>query len=226
MIILAIDTTTPSASIALLEKNRLLAEMNSESVITHSQRLLPSLNFLLESARLSIRDIEGYAVAAGPGSFTGIRIGLSTVKSLSLASGKPVAPVSTLKALALKMKQAQARLLSPIIDAKKKEIYAALFERKGERLEEIIPQGAYAPHEYLSLLPSNRIITFLGDGIYLYREKISEYLRDKARFSSRSFFIAYEVGILGYEMFLRKQGISPHELKPLYLRRSQAEEGG
>lgn len=224
MIILAVDTTTFSGSVALLDKSKLLAEVNIDSFSTYSERLLPSIHFLLETNKLDMKKIDAFAVAVGPGSFTGIRIGLSTIKSLSYASGKSVAPVSTLKALAFKLRHPQGRLICPILDAKKGEVYAALFESQKAELKEVIPQGAYSPDYFFSLLPSHRVISFIGNGTQSYKSKIFQYLKDKARFSSRSSFIAYEVGLLGYELLKYNKGVSFKELEPLYFRKSQAEE--
>lgn len=224
MLILALDTTTLSGSVALLRKTRLLAEVNLESPMMHSEKLLPAIDFLLETNKLDIKDIDGYALSVGPGSFTGIRIGLSTIKSFSFASRKPIAPVSTLEALALKLKDPHTHLLSPLLDAKKGEVYAALFESRGRRLKELVPQGAYSPDRFFSLLPAHRIIHFIGSGVEVYKEKIFHYFKDKARLSSRSHFIAYEIGLLGYEIFKDKRGKDFWEVEPLYFRKSQAEE--
>ncbi len=224
MIILAVDTTTFTGSVALLEKTRLIAEVNIDSSSTYSERLLPAVDFLLNTNQLKIQDMEGFAVSVGPGSFTGIRIGLSTVKSFSCASGKPVAGVSTLKALAEKLRRTQAHLLCPLLDAKKGEVYAALFESKGDKLSEIVPQGAYTPDRFFSLLPSHRVISFIGSGAQVYRRQIFQYFKDKARLSQRSPFIACEIGLLGYEMLRKKKGVSAEKLEPLYFRKSQAEE--
>ena len=224
MLILSVDTTTPAGSVALLENTAVLSEVNSDSTLTFSERLLPAIHFILQTHGFKVQDIDAYALAVGPGSFTGIRIGVSTVKSLTRASGKPVAPVSGLKALALKLQGQGGRLFCPFLDAKKEEVYTALFESKGGRLEEIIPQGVYSPDDFMSRLPSNRIIVFIGSGVRVYREKIFGYLKDKARFSSRSLFIAREVGLLGYELLKEKKGIQSWDLEPLYFRKSQAEE--
>jgi len=224
MLILALDTTTGSASVALLENTTLLGEINAQTSGSHSVRLLRSVDYLLRANSLKIEDMAGFAVAAGPGSFTGIRIGLSTVKAFAFASGKQVAPVSTLTALAMKLKDSPGRLLSPVIDAKKGEIYAALFESSGHELKEIIPQGAYSPDRFFSLLPAHRIISFIGNGVEVYKEKILTYLKDKSRFSPRSLFIAPEVGILGHEILKTGRGLSGQELQPIYFRKSQAEE--
>lgn len=224
MLTLAVDTTTPAGSVALLDKKRLLAEVNLESSFTHSEKLLPSIQFVLEINRLDISKIEGFALAVGPGSFTGIRIGLSTIKSLSYASGKPVAPVSTLKALGLKLRYPQNRLISPLVDAKKGQIYASLFESKKQQIKELVPQGAYTPDQFFSLLPSHRIIYFIGNGVQVYKEKIFHYFKDKARLSPRTLFIAHEIGLLGYDILRRKKGVDFQKIEPLYFRKSQAEE--
>jgi len=224
MLILAVDTTTPSGSVAILDGTRLVAETAVESASTHSSRLLASINLLLGALRIGITDIEGFAVAPGPGSFTGIRIGLSTVKSFAFASGKPVAPISSLLALAWKLRDSPASLVCPMLDAKKGEIYAALYEIEDGRLKERVAQGAYSPGDFLSRLPARRNILFIGNGAELYRQKIQVHLKDKAGISSRSYFIAYEVGRLGGELLTAKKGVSSARLEPLYFRISQAEE--
>jgi tRNA threonylcarbamoyladenosine biosynthesis protein TsaB len=224
MLILALDTTTFSGSVAVLRKTKLLGEVNLESPLTHSEKLLPAVNFILESNKLDIQDVDGYALSVGPGSFTGIRIGLSTIKSFAWASGKPIAPVSTLEALALKLINPQRRLLSPLLDAKKGEVYAALFESTAKKVTEVVPQGAYSPDRFFSLLPSHRIIHFIGSGVDVHRDKIFQYFKDKARVSSRSPFIAHEIGLLGYQMLKKGEGKDFRQIEPLYYRKSQAEE--
>jgi tRNA threonylcarbamoyladenosine biosynthesis protein TsaB len=224
MLILAVDTCSMAGSVALLQNTKLLGEVNIDSSLTHSERLLLAIEFLLARSGFNIEDIDGYSLAAGPGSFTGIRIGMSTVKALAFANQKPIAPVSNLAALALKSRYPQSRLLCPIIDAKKSEVYAGLFEAKALKLHEVISQGIYKPDQFLSLLPSHRIISFIGDGAKVFKDKIYRYLKDKARFSSRSHFIAYEVGKLGYKVLERNKGIDFQEVEPIYFRKSQAEE--
>lgn len=222
-LILAVDTTTPTGSVALLRNTNLIAEFNQDSAATFSERLLPTVQFMLKSCELTLQDIHGFAVAVGPGSFTGIRIGLSTIKSFAYASGRPVAPVSTLTALARKLLHDRG-LICPLIDARKKEIYAALFESKQGILREIIPQGVYSPDAFFSRLPLHRIIHFIGSGREVFRITIKNYFRDKARFSKRSPYIAFEVGLIGYDLLKRNKGRDFQEIEPLYLRKSQAEE--
>jgi len=223
-LVLGVDTTTPSGSAALLKGTALFAEINHDSPDTFSERLLPAIQFLLKSNELTIQDVEGYAVAVGPGSFTGIRIGLSTIKSFAYSSGKPIAPVSTLTALARKIQHPQTLLICPLLDAKKNEVYAALFESKAGGLQELVPQGAYSPDALFSRLPAQRIIHFIGSGVNVYRPVLYRYFKDKARFPKRTPFIGYEVGLIGYEMLRKNEGKNMHEIEPLYLRKSQAEE--
>lgn len=224
MLILAVDTSTTHGSVALLENTKLLVEVNSVSNLTHSERLLPAVDLALRQKKVTIKDLDAFAVSVGPGSFTGIRIGLSTMKSFALASGKPIAPVSTLKALALKLKFPHNRLLAPLLDARKGEVYAALFEAKNAQLTEIVSQGVYSPDGFFSLCPPHRIISFIGNGVDVWKHKIFEYFKDKARFASRTLFIGYEVGLLGYTALKKGKGLNFREVEPLYFRRSQAEE--
>ena len=224
MIVLAVDTTTPSGSVALLDDGVLVGEVNVESSGTHSARLLRSIDFLLGAHGRDVKDVDAFAVAAGPGSFTGIRIGVGVVKSLAFASGKPAAPVSTLLALASKLAADGARLVCPLLDAKKDEIYAGLFEARGSVLAELVPQGAYAPDAFFARLPAHRVISFAGSGLAVYRDRLLAYVRDKARFPRRSPFIAAEVGRIGRGMIHEGQGVAAGSLEPLYFRRSQAEE--
>jgi tRNA threonylcarbamoyladenosine biosynthesis protein TsaB len=224
MLILAVDTTTPSGSVALLEDDALLGEANVESAATHSARLLRSVDFLLAAHGRDVREVGAFAVAAGPGSFTGIRIGVGVVKSLAFASGKPVAPVSTLLALAMKLAADGPRLVCPLLDAKKEEIYAGLFEVRKAGLAELIPQGAYTPDAFFARLPARRVIAFAGSGLAAYRAKLLPYVRDKARFPRRSPFLAAEVGRIGCGMIRGGEGVDAASLVPFYFRRSQAEE--
>ena len=221
---LSVDTTSPTGSVALLKKTAVLSEVNCDSNLTYSERLLPSIHYIFESQGIESRDIDAFALAVGPGSFTGLRIGISTVKSLAFASKKPIAAVSSLEAYALKLHMQEGRLICPFLDAKKGEVYSALFESKGGFINEILAQGAYSPDDILSRLPSHRIIGFIGNGVGLYRQKILSYIKDKARLSSRTLFIAQEVGLLGYRALMESKGLHSGEVKPLYLRKSQAEE--
>lgn len=224
MLILAVDTTTPSGSVALAEDGALLGEAAVESAATHSARLLRSVDFLLGARGLGIQDVGAFAVAAGPGSFTGIRIGVGAVKSLAFASGRPVAPVSTLAALAAKLEGGPEALVCPLLDAKKGEIYAALYEAGPGGLAEIVPQGAYEPAAFLARIPAGRPVAFIGGGLDACRGAVRERLGEAARFPARSRFVAAEVARLGAAILAAGRGVEAASLEPIYYRRSQAEE--
>lgn len=223
MRILAVDTSTPDGSVAVVDGPRVLAELAVRSASTHSSRLLSSIHFLLEALALDVRSLDGFAVAPGPGSFTGIRIGLGTVKALAFASGKPVAPVSSLAALAFRLSDGGERWVAPVLDAKKGEVYASLADAAAG-LKTAVPEGAYPPAEFLRLAGSRRTILFSGGGAELYRPLIEERLGPRARFSPRPPFIAGEVGILGVRILREGRGATAETLEPLYYRTSQAEE--
>jgi tRNA threonylcarbamoyladenosine biosynthesis protein TsaB len=224
MLLLAVDTTTPSGSVALLEDDTLLGEIGLDSGATHSARLFRSIDFLVDALGRDIRRVDAFAVAAGPGSFTGLRIGIAAVKSLAFASGKPVAPVSSLLALASKLAAGGVPLVCPLLDAKKEEVYAALFESGPEGLAEVVPQGAYAPDAFFAALPAGRAIAFAGSGLGLYRDELLSRVGDSARFPARSPFIAAEVGRIGAGLIRAGRGVAAEALEPIYFRRSQAEE--
>jgi len=222
--ILAVDTNSFAGSVALLENRRLLAEINLDSPRTHSERLLSAVDLALSSHDIALGDLDGFALAVGPGSFTGIRIGMSTVKSFAMATGRPIAPVSGLAALAFKLRKPRGRLLCPLFDARKQEVYGALYEYGDRGLEEIVAQGVYSPDQLFSLLPPQRVIHFLGTGVTPYRETIRAYFKDRARFPQRSLYIGHEIGLLGLDRLSAGRGADHRTVEPLYLRKSQAEE--
>jgi tRNA threonylcarbamoyladenosine biosynthesis protein TsaB len=225
VLILAVDTTTPSGSVAVLEDETLVGEVGLESGATHSARLFRSVESLLAALGRGIGAVDAFAVAAGPGSFTGLRIGIAAVKALAFAGGKPVAPVSSLLALATKLVGEEGLgLVCPLLDAKKEEIYAGLFETGPAGLAEVLPQGAYDPDVFFSRLPAGRVIAFAGSGLALYKDRLLARVGTNALFPARSPFIAAEVARLGAAAIRAGRGVAAAELEPLYFRRSQAEE--
>jgi tRNA threonylcarbamoyladenosine biosynthesis protein TsaB len=224
MRLLAVDTTTGSGSAALVEDGRVRAEIGIESFGTHSSRLPASIEVLLKSLPWTLADLDGFAVTPGPGSFTGIRIGLSTIQAFAFASGKPVAPVSSLRALAWKLRGDGVALAAPMHDAKRGEIYAALYAFGKTKMKAVVPEGAYTPEQFRALLPKGRKILFIGGGFPILADILSRGEKTRAIVSGRTPFIAPEVGLLGGEMIAAGKGVPPDRLEPLYLRRSQAEE--
>ncbi|MBN1939689.1 MAG: tRNA (adenosine(37)-N6)-threonylcarbamoyltransferase complex dimerization subunit type 1 TsaB [Candidatus Aminicenantes bacterium] len=225
MRLLAVDTTTGSGSAALIEDGRVRAEIGVDSFGTHSSRLPSSIDVLLKSLRWTAAELDGFAVTPGPGSFTGIRIGLGMIQALAFASGKPIVPVSSLRAMAWKLRNDGVPLVCPAHDAKKGEVYAALYSFEGPKMKSVVAEGAYAPARFVALLPKGRKILFIGGGYPLIFAALTAAGKARAILSPRTPFIAAEVGLLGVEALAAGEGVGPDALEPLYLRRSQAEEG-
>jgi tRNA threonylcarbamoyladenosine biosynthesis protein TsaB len=222
--ILGIDTATLVCSVAVASEEQLLAEYNLQVKKTHSERLLPLIARALEDAGLTVADLDGVAVAAGPGSFTGVRIGMVTAKALGQALNVPLAGVSTLDALAAQHPFFPG-LISPILDARRGQVYNGLFVPGpiGGRLTE---DRALALDDLLSQLAlRSEPILFVGDGVPVHRELLVRRLGERACFAPPESGIcrAAAVARLGLAEFAAGRGVSWRELVPRYLRTSQAE---
>src|SRR5262245_15938740 len=139
MRVLAVDTTSERESVALADGPVVRAEVRLRTTDGHSRRLLPAIAFVLDAAGLAAGDVEGYAVAVGPGSFTGVRVGLSTVQGLALAAGRPCLGLSTLDVLAAQVVGEAPRLVPMIDAARPNQVFAAVYDGEGRRLED--PHG-------------------------------------------------------------------------------------
>ncbi len=223
MRILAVETATPQGSIALVDESKVLGELQSPQGMTHAHWLMPAIDRLLQAASLSLEQLDGLAVSAGPGSFTGLRIGLSTVKGLALGSGKPVAAVPTLDALALAVGSCR-RLLCAILDARKKEVYAAFFQPDEDgRLKRRTDDLALAPERLADRI--DQPVLFVGNGIDPYRRVLSAALGRRALFASGRYRYprARVVAELARPRLARGQGDALEALEPRYVRPSEAE---
>jgi tRNA threonylcarbamoyladenosine biosynthesis protein TsaB len=213
--ILAVDTTTERGSVAVVDSGQLLAELRLQGDGTHSQRLLPAIDFLLTGLGSTLEAVDGYAVTTGPGSFTGLRIGISTIQGLALGHPRPCLGVSALDVLAARMRGA-AQTLAAMMDAWRDEVYAALYDgearpRSGPFVE--------APARFLERVPAGA--AFLGSGVDRYREIVRT--RDPgARFPERSLFLAGTLGRLAEPRLSRGEGGDPARLRPLYVREADA----
>ncbi len=223
MKILALETSTPAGSLAVMEEKALLGEVYSNVSISHSRRIMPSLEWLLSEIGLTIDDIEGYALSIGPGSFTGLRIGLSTIKGLAMATGKPVVGISSLEALAWNI-AGEERVICPMIDARKKEVYSALY-RKDDRggLVCIQEEQAVDPGRMLDKCPEDTV--FLGSGAVLYDSMILERFGPGRHLPPPHFMNnrASSVAALAFDRFLENDVDDLNALAPRYLRPSEAE---
>lgn len=221
MHILGIDTCCMAATSAVIADDRLVAQVVQNNNKTHSQSIMPMIDFMLTQTELSINGIDGFAVAVGPGSFTGVRIGVATIKALAHPLNKPCIPVSTLEALAYNVAHFEG-IICPILDARRNQVYAATFfnnkrltEDRAVSVEELIDE--------LKLTDKN--VIFVGDGIGAYGDTIKAALGDRAIFASRSLRmnLASSVAEIGYQKMLKGETVSYTDLKPTYLRMSQAE---
>lgn len=213
------DTTTERGSVAVVSGGEVLGEVRLRSGMGHSRRLMPAIAFLLEGLELEAPEVEGYAVAAGPGSFTGLRVGLSCVQGLALASGRPCLGLCTLDVLAARIAGAAPTLVAAM-DAYRGEVYACVFEADGTRRGEPVTA---LPGDAFAGVPAGA--AFIGDGASRYREDIRAVVPD-ARFPSRSAFLAGTLGLLAEPVLAAGGGVAPAELRPLYLRGTGARISG
>lgn len=224
MKILALDTSANVASAAVTEDDRLICESILNHKKTHSEKIMPMIDELLKSSELDISDIDLFAVANGPGSFTGLRIGVSTIKALAHATGKPTLGVSTLEGLAYNLFGANG-IISPIMDARRQQVYNAVYRWENGILIEIKAPRALALDECLAELENEEKVYFPGDGADVYKEIISEKLGNRAIFVpfttrlQRASSIALAAKIKSETETLQ----DCHTLLPFYLRKSQAE---
>lgn len=182
MKILAIDTSTKFLSVAVVNGDRVIASYHRKAEMRHSARLIPTIDSVLKKAKLRPSDINGLAVSIGPGSFTGLRIGVTAVKTLAFALKKPVAAIPTLDVIAENARR-HACLICPVLDAKKRKVYAALYKSDGNMPRKISGYLLVHPDELvdkINSMPAKKIL-FLGDGVDVYKEKF-EKLGARAEF--------------------------------------------
>lgn len=221
MKILALDTTSLRGSVALQEDRQLLGQVYLATTTDHSTTLLPMIDYLLRATELSIEQIDGFAVAAGPGSFSGIRIGLATAKSLAQSHNKPIVAVSALHALAFRVRFLEG-LLCPMIDALRSQVYTALYRPHPDDAEPLTEPVAMAPKDWLSTLPETRI-AFLGDGAQRYSTLVTGAGHSAWTVLPINLCLADAIAEIGMRMFERGAAARPEDIDALYIRPSDAE---
>ena len=224
MKILAMDTSSDVASVAVTEDNRLLGEytMNNKKK-THSQKLMVMIDVLLKDIEVDISEIDLFAVSHGPGSFTGLRIGVATAKALAHACQKPIIGISTLEALAYNLPFCE-HIIVPVMDAGKNRVYAASyiwdegFRTLGEPEAMTIEECVESCGELLETV-------FVGDGAAVHMEYIKEQLGEQAFFAPANSLEqrASSVAWAAYEKYKNGEASSYTEVNPVYLKKSQAE---
>ena len=216
MNILAIDTASVAASVAIVENGRLLCELFSDTGLTHSQTIMPMIDRALAMAGKPLSAMDRLAVTIGPGSFTGLRIGIGTVKGLAMGADLPVVGVSTLKTIAYNALPTPY-LIAPIMDARRNQVYNALY--RGEGLEEIVPPRALGIDELVRELQEPTV--FVGDGVAPHQAYLIEAMGENALFvpQARLLTRASACAALAETMPACDAGA----LAPSYIRLSQAE---
>ena len=225
-LILAIDTATPATGLALtrgtLAAGEVIASLGLSSNVTHSRRLLTSIDWLMAEVGVGWSDIDGIGVSLGPGSFTGLRIGMATAKGLAAASGIKLLGVSTLDSLAAKCVTDQ--LICSVLDARKKEVYAAMYKRDGEGLlSRISDICAVSPEDLAAQITEP--VMMIGDGAVVYREVFSKRLGDNLSIVPSALHepAAPSLGLLCAKDLLEDNCLDVGSAVPLYVRSSDAE---
>ncbi len=222
MNILAVDTSALTATVAVFKNGVSVFENNITNALTHSETLMPMIDYALKSVKLTPSDIDLFAVSNGPGSFTGIRIGVSAIKALAYAVDKPVIGINTLYALASNLSCVENMPVCPIMDARRGQVYNALYSFSDGVAKTIEAPRALSIDELCTQL--NTPVMFVGDGVDVYKEKIVELCGDNAYFApphmrnQKAASVAYAANLADAKDYL-----SPEALEVIYLRKSQAE---
>lgn len=225
MKILAFDSSGLVASVAILEEEQLIAEYTLNYKKTHSQTLLPMLDELVKMTELDLQEIDAITVAAGPGSFTGLRIGCATVKGLGLALNKPVVSVPTLEGIAYNLYGTDS-LICPMMDARRKQVYTGIYGFSGKKFQVIADQTACSVEEIIDRCnESGRKVIFLGDGVPVYRDIIGEKIQVEYDFAPAHLNRqrAGAVGMRAFDYIREEKLETAADHVPVYLRKSQAE---
>jgi tRNA threonylcarbamoyladenosine biosynthesis protein TsaB len=184
MIVLGIETSTHSGSVAIIDGDTILGEIFLNVGPSHSEKLLPMVDWLLREAGMKRNDIEGVAVSSGPGSFTSLRVGISTAKGMAFSLGIPIVGVSSLEVLSRNLLHTPYAICTTI-DARRKQVYAAFFKCIGDETIRLKEDCLISPVELLEIINEGTI--FVGNGAVLYRDLIEKSLGDLAMFCTSSF---------------------------------------
>lgn len=222
MLILAFETSAKAASVALLDETRLLGEAYQNTGMTHSQTLLVMAEDLLKQCGKTVQDVTAVAVAAGPGSFTGVRIGVCAVKGLAHAYQTPCVQIDALEALAMNFQYFDG-VACPILDARRNQVYCAAFEMKNGLPERILADEAIEIDRFFETLPEDRRLVFLGDGLRVHADKIRACFGERAVIAPANLCQLRAEAACLLAAQKKDQWMEGRMLTPLYLRAPQAE---
>ena len=204
---------------------RILAHVEGHDRYSHLQNLTPQISQVISDAGISIDDLSAIAVANGPGSFTGIRIGVSTARALSQVKGIPCVPVSSLEALAMRAGAKAGSLICPILDARRSQVYGGGYVIEDGSLKEVVKAGPYTIDEYMDEVRDYGEVFMMGDGVDTCGDKIKEIRSEGVAFAPEEirYQRAEEVALLGAVKFAAGGGVSFEALEPEYMRMAEAE---
>lgn len=225
MLVFGIDTCCMAATAALMNDDIMVAQTVVNQSKTHSQIMMPQIEQMFKAADVDPMVVDAYAAAVGPGSFTGVRIGVATAKAMAQGAGKPCIAVSTLEALAYSLKYFDG-VISPILDARRDQVYNALFSGGKDGLVRLCRDRALPLDELLDEIKKmNKKALFMGDATLVFKEKINATLGDAAMFAPKvvNLNLAGAVAEIGLEKLKSGETVEYGSLVPEYVRLSQAE---
>lgn len=224
MLTLGLDTSTKVATIAVIDEEKVIGEYSLSKDMSHSEKLMPMIKEILDNIDLKIQDIDLYTVGLGPGSFTGLRIGIATMKSFSHLFDKAIIGVSTLESLAYNLHE-NGSIIMPMIDARRDRVYTGLYKFDQGQLKEIEGAQILEISDLKEKTAAYDKLIFNGDGSLVYREEIKSLLGHKARFASRGQNISRAASIceIGIQKYNKGKRDSYFTLEPDYIRATKAE---
>jgi len=224
--VLALETSSMVASVAIINEDKLLAEFTVNNKKTHSQMLMPIVEQVIDRLDLTPSDIDVFAVSSGPGSFTGIRIGVATVKSLGQALNKPVVGVSGLDGLAFNLVHFNG-IICPLMDARNGQVYACLYRSNEIEIDRLKEYMAIRVVDLARLIrESGEAVMFCGDGVLMNKDLLTDELGGRAKFAQPPFMFqrASSIAFLALKKAKLNDVLNYNGLQPFYLRKSQAEQ--
>lgn len=221
---LALDTSTLVLGVAVMDGERLLGQVTTNLHKNHSVRLMPTISHLLSELELKPKDLDAIAVAQGPGSYTGVRIGFTTAKTMTWSLGLPLYPISSLAALAMNGKRFPGGII-PLFNARRKRVYTGWFRGEGESVAPVLTEQVIAIDDWLDRLKGNGPFLFLGDDVSLFRSDIQNTLGEEAVFGSpgENSVQAAHLGILAMKQAHSGKPGAQTDAAPNYLQLTEAE---
>ena len=222
MNLLAIDTSGPVAGCAVMRDGVIAVLIEMNVGLTHSETIMPAVDQALRTSGLGCADIDCFVCVAGPGSFTGVRLGVCAVKGLSHAVGKPCARVNALETLSMNFYGFNG-LCCPILDARRGQVYCAAYDMSDGMPVEVIPPDARMLTDFMAMLPDGRKLFFTGDGVPVHGQAVKEAMGERAIIAPVHLNHLRADAACVLAKARPQTWLDPHRLTPIYLRAPQAE---